>query len=59
MNLFLTEDGVLKLGYYGLKTQAECFPVKGMVWDGILFFLLECLVESIRRRVGCGRLASP
>ena len=27
-NLFLTVDGVLKLGYYGLKTQAECCSVK-------------------------------
>ena len=25
MNLFLTEDGVLKLGYYGLTTQSECY----------------------------------
>ena len=28
MNLFLTEDGVLKLGYYGLTTQAECCSIK-------------------------------
>ena len=28
MNLFLTEDGVLKLGYYGLITQAECYSIK-------------------------------
>ena len=27
MNLFLTEDGVLKLGYYGLTTQAECYSL--------------------------------
>ena len=30
MNLFLTEDGVLKLGYYELTTQAECYSIK---WD--------------------------
>ena len=30
MNLFLTEDGALKLGYYGLTTQAECYSIK---WD--------------------------
>ena len=35
VNLFLTEDGVLKLGYYGLTTQAECFPVKGFGWDAM------------------------
>ena len=28
MNLYLTEDGVLKLGYYGLITQAECYSIK-------------------------------
>ena len=28
MNLFLTEDGVLKLGYYGLTTQSECYSIK-------------------------------
>ena len=28
MNLFLTEDGVLKLGYYGLTTQSECYSLK-------------------------------
>ena len=28
MNLFLTEDGVLKLGFYGLTTQAECYSIK-------------------------------
>ena len=28
MNLFLTEDGVLKLGYYGLTTQAEFYSIK-------------------------------
>ena len=28
MNLFLTERGVLKLGYYGLTTQAEFYSIK-------------------------------
>ena len=28
MNLFLTEDGVMKLGAYGLTTQAECYSIK-------------------------------
>ena len=41
MNLFLTEDGVLKLGYYGLTTQAECYPIKDMDWDGIRSFAPE------------------
>ena len=29
VNLFLTVDGVLKLGYYGLTTQAEFYSIKG------------------------------
>ena len=28
MNLFLTVDGMLKLGYYGLTTQAEFYSIK-------------------------------
>ena len=28
VNLFLTEDGVLKLGYYGLTTQAEYYSIR-------------------------------
>ena len=28
MNLFLTEDGVVKLGYYGLTTQSEYYSIK-------------------------------
>ena len=28
MNLFLTEDGVLKMGYCGLTTQEECYSIK-------------------------------
>ena len=41
MNLFLTEDGVLKLGYYGLTTQAECYGIKEMNCDGIRSFAYE------------------
>ena len=41
MNLFLTKDGVLKLGYYGLITQAECYVIKGMNCDGIRSFAYE------------------
>ena len=41
MNLFLTEDGVLKLGYYGLTTQAECYGIKGMNCNGIRSFAPE------------------
>ena len=41
MNLLLTEDGVLKLGYYGLTTQAECYSIKKMDCDGIRSFAPE------------------
>ena len=41
MNLFLTEDGVVKLGYYGLITQAECYGIKGMNCNGIRSFAPE------------------
>ena len=41
MNLFLTEDGVLKLGYYGLTTQAECYSIKGTNCDGVRSFAPE------------------
>ena len=41
MNLFLTEDGVLKMGYYGLTTQAECYGIKGMNCNGIRSFAPE------------------
>ena len=41
MNLFLTEDGVLKLGYYGLTTQAEYYSIKGMNCEGIRSFTYE------------------
>ena len=41
MNLFLTEDGVLKLGYYGLITQAECYSIRKTECDGIRSFALE------------------
>ena len=41
MNLFLTEDGVLKLGYYGLTTQAVCYSIKEMDCYGIRCFAPE------------------
>ena len=41
MNLFLTEDGVVKLGTYGLTTQAECYSIKGMNCEGIRSFASE------------------
>ena len=41
MNLFLTEDGVLKLGYYGLTTQAECYSLKKKDCDGVRSFAPE------------------
>ena len=41
MNLFLTEDGVLKMGYYGLTTQAECYSIKGKNCDGVRSFAPE------------------
>ena len=41
MNLFLTERGVLKLGYYGLITQAECIPLNCWECDGIRSFAPE------------------
>ncbi|KAK8821392.1 hypothetical protein WA577_006690, partial [Blastocystis sp. JDR] len=41
VNLFLTEDGVVKLGTYGLTTQAECYSIKGMNCEGIRSFASE------------------
>ena len=41
VNLFLTEAGVLKLGYYGLTTQAECYGIKKMNCDGVRSFAPE------------------
>ena len=41
MNLFLTEDGVLKLGYYGLTTQAECYSIRKTECDGVRSFAPE------------------
>ena len=41
MNLFLTEDGVLKLGYYGLTTQAECYSIKETDCEGVRSFAPE------------------
>ena len=41
MNLFLTEDGVLKLGYYGLTTQAECYSIRKNDCNGVRSFAFE------------------
>ena len=46
MNLFLTEDGVLKLGYYGLTTQAECYSIKETDCEGIRSFAPEVFEEE-------------
>ena len=43
MNLFLTEDGVLKLGYYGLTTQEECYSIRKTDCDGVRSFAPEVL----------------
>ena len=40
-NLFLTEDGMLKLGYYGLTTQEECCSIKKTDCDESYRFLPE------------------
>ena len=50
MNLFLTEDGVLKLGYYGLTTQSECFPVKGFGWDVIRLVAPEVFRRECKKK---------
>ena len=41
MNLFLTEDGMLKMGYYGLTTQLECYSLKIMDCNGVRSFAPE------------------
>ena len=41
MNLFLTEDGVLKLGTYGLTTQTECYSIKETDCEGLRSFAPE------------------
>ena len=41
MNLFLTEDGVLKLGYYGLTTQSECYKGERTDIDLVRIFAPE------------------
>ena len=38
VNLFLTESGVLKMGYYGLTTQTECYSIKGIDCEGVRSF---------------------
>ena len=41
VNLFLTEDGVLKLGTYGLTTQLECYSIKETDCEGLRSFASE------------------
>ena len=41
VNLFLTEDGVLKMGYYGLTTQAECYSIRRTDCDVVRSFAPE------------------
>ena len=41
MNLFLTEDGVLKLGAYGLTTESKCYSIKRTDCDGVRSFAPE------------------
>ena len=44
VNLFLTEDGVLKMGYYGLTTQAECYSIRRTDCDGVRSFAPEVFI---------------
>ena len=46
VNLFLTEDGVLKLGAYGLTTQAECYSIRKTDCDGVHSFAPEVFEEE-------------
>ena len=46
MNLFLTEDGVLKLGAYGLTTQAECYSIRKTDCYGVHSFAPEVFEEE-------------
>ena len=50
MNLFLTEDGVVKLGYYGLTTQAECYSIKGTNCEGVRSFASEVFKGEYKRK---------
>ena len=61
MNLFLTEDGMLKLGYYGLTTQAECYSIKRKDCEGVRSFAPEVFrgqygMESDVRSLGIALL---
>ena len=56
MNLFLTEDGVLKMGYYGLTTQSECYGIKKTECDGVRSFAPEVFRGNMEWRVMCGLL---
>ena len=44
-NLFLTEDGVLKLFFFGFVTQAEYYSKK-KEWNGIRSFAPEVCYEE-------------
>ena len=50
MNLFLTEDGVLKMGYYGLTTQAECYSIKKKDCIGVRSFAPEVFGGKYERK---------
>ena len=50
VNLFLTEDGMLKLGYYGLMTQAECYSIKKMDCDGFRGFAPVVLKDMYKMK---------
>ena len=50
VNLFLTEDGVLKLGYYGLITQVECYSIKKTNCDGIRSFAPEVFKRKYKMK---------
>ena len=50
MNLFLTEDGVLKLGYYGLTTLSECYSLEIMNCNGVRSFAPEVSRKQYEER---------
>ena len=58
MNLFLTEDGVLKLGYYGLTTQAECYSLNIVHCDRFLRFAPEVFEGEYEMKSDVGSLGT-
>ena len=58
MNLFLTEDGVLKLGYYGLTTQAECYSLNIVHCDRFLRFAPEVFKGEYEMKSDVGSLGT-